>query len=372
MTTKEEIIAQAYKLGFSDIGFATIEPFESQKEVLISRANDYEWLKVSGMDLMAGTEPKKLFPEARSIIVLINVYFHSAYPSHMEYHFGRCYMDDDRITRDGLSLKIRAFIKYLSENQINLKFLPNLSDRLSAVRAGLGTYGKNCLFYSNKAALKSSWVSPIAIVVDKEFEPDIPTDEIGCPEWCKNACLVACPTGALKGPRHLNPLKCISYLSYYDSGITAKEFREPMGLRIYGCDHCQNVCPRNAPWLSQKLPVNEKVKAKEKYFELRSLLHMDVKYFETHIWPHMFYMPSKDIWRWKMNAARAMGNTCDPEYVPDLILACKENNDERACGMAAWALGRIGGVKAKSALEELFKSSTGLVRDEIVEALKRL
>ena len=37
------------------------------------------------------------------------------------------------------------------------------------------------------------------------------------------------------------------------------ELREPMGLWVYGCDRCQNVCPRNAPWLARELPVNQKV-----------------------------------------------------------------------------------------------------------------
>jgi epoxyqueuosine reductase len=213
-------------------------------------------------------------------------------------------------------------------------------------------------------------VSPIAIVVDQAFEPDAPTDEIGCPTWCKNVCLVACPTGALKGPRHLDPRKCISYLSYYDSGITARELREPMGVRIYGCDHCQNVCPRNVAWLSKKLPQNENVLAKEKYFDWASLLHMDREYFEKNIWPHMFYMPATDMWRWKMNVARAMGNRLDPQYIPDLIRAFTEDNDERVRGMAAWALGRIGGARARTALEGFLRQSSGLVFAEVAAALE--
>jgi epoxyqueuosine reductase len=369
MIGKHDIIQHALDLGFEDIGFTTTEPFSFQKEVLASREKEYAWIKQAGLDLMAGTEPQKLFPEARSIIVLVAVYFHSAYPHHMEFSFGRCYMDDDRITRNGLSLKIKSFIKYLAANGIGLKILPNLSDRLSAVRAGTGTYGKNCLFYSNKVALQSSWVSPIAIVVDHAFEPDPPTDVIGCPDWCKNVCLVACPTGALKGPRHLDPRRCISYLSYYDAGITAREFREPMGLRIYGCDHCQNVCPRNAPWLAQKLPPNPKVMEKEKFFDWASLLHMDKPYFEAHIRPHMFYMSAADIWRWQMNAARAMGNSLDSGYIADLVRSFSENADERVRGMAAWALGRIGGGKAKKALERFSTQSSGLVGEEATAAL---
>ncbi len=59
------------------------------------------------------------------------------------------------------------------------------------------------------------------------------------------------------------------------------------------------------------LPENERVTKKSLDFQLEKLLHMDRSYFEQRIWPHMFHMPADDIWRWKMNVARSMGNTRD-------------------------------------------------------------
>jgi epoxyqueuosine reductase len=117
------------------------------------------------------------------------------------------------------------------------------------------------------------------------------------------------------------------------------------------------------------LPVNEKVAEKEPYFRLPRLLHMDRGYFESHIWSHMFYMPSEDLWRWKMNVARVMGNTVDEGYVPDLVKAFEENGDERVKGMVAWALGRIGGRSARCALDRFRSGSEGIVREEIEMAL---
>ena len=217
----------------------------------------------------------------------------------------------------------------------------------------------------NKVARKGSWVSPIALVVDQEFPPDEPTVGLGCPDWCRNACIVACPTGALKGSRHLDPRKCISYLTYYGEGITPLELREPMGLWVYGCDRCQNVCPRNAPWLAKQLPTNAKVAAMQADFTLSKLLHMDEANFKEHIWPHMFYMGTRDIWRWKMNVARAMGNTLEERYLSDLEQAIAEESDSCVRGMAAWAMGRIGGLEAEKRLQGLLPEADPQVAQEI-------
>lgn len=371
MITKNDIVEKAYEGGFGDIGFTTADPFDSQRELLQERQKEYEWAFQMGLDLIRGTDPKQIFPEARAIIVLTEVYFKEAFPSSMERHFGRCYLDDDRILRDRLAERIKAFRSFLKENGIESKVPFNLPHRLAAARAGVGTFGKNCLLYSNKAVCQGSWVLPVAIVIDQEFLPDEPTVQVGCPDWCRNACISACPTGALKGPRKIDPTRCISYLTYYGQGITPMEFREPMGLWIYGCDRCQNVCPRNAPWLAQDLPVNQKVVAMVDDFRLVKLLNMDNEYFKSKIWPHMFYSPEKDLWRWKMNVARAMGNSRNIGYIPDLVTAFRNEKDEKVRGMVAWAIGRIGGAKAKKALNEFFAGTDGLVRQEILSALEK-
>ncbi len=85
----------------------------------------------------------------------------------------------------------------------------------------------------------------------------------------------------------------------------------------------------------------------------------------------MFYMADKDLWRWKMNVARAMGNSRDEGYIPGLLTAFRNHEDERVLGMIAWAMGRIGGPKAKKALNDILAKSDGLVREEILCALEK-
>ncbi len=370
MVSEKEVIGKAHELGFDDVGFTTAEPFEFQRDVLREREEGYAPLIRRGLDLTGGTDPRNALADARAIIVLMENYFRESFPRALEGKFGRCYQDDDRMTKDGLSRRIKAFRGWLRDAGIESKVPFNLSQRLAAARAGMGDFGKNCFFYSSKVARKSSWVLPIGVVVNRPFEPGEPTFGIGCPDWCRNACIAACPTRAITGVQQMDPRRCISFLTYYGEGLTPRELRQPMGSWIYGCDVCQNVCPRNRAWLAQDLPLNERAAKKAPDFDPAKILRMDISYYREKIWPHMFYMPADQTWRWKMNAARAMGNSLDPRYLTDLSAAFEENEDERVRSMCAWALGRIGGGMARAALERLLPGAEGVVRQEIREALE--
>ncbi|MGD0277061.1 MAG: epoxyqueuosine reductase, partial [Syntrophales bacterium] len=172
MISKQDIIEAARAIGFDDIGFTTAEPFAEYLEILKSRQDDYAWTSKMGLDLDTGTDPKTIMPGAKSIIVVLDLYFREAFTASMEGHFGRCYLDDDRMTRDGLSKRIKKFRAYLKENGIESKVPFNLPHRAAAARAGVGDFGKNCLLYTRRAARKSSWIIPVAVVIDREFPPD--------------------------------------------------------------------------------------------------------------------------------------------------------------------------------------------------------
>ena len=140
--------------------------------------------------------------------------------------------------------------------------------RLAGARAGVTHYGRNCFAFANEAAGQSSWVVNEPYLVDRELEPDSPTLKLGCPENCRK-CLDACPTGALYAPLKMDPRRCIAYLSYFTEGEIPRPIRPKMGTWVYGCDRCQEACPRNKKWMEKSKPMDETLTARAGRFSTR-------------------------------------------------------------------------------------------------------
>lgn len=190
------------------------------------------------------TDPSKLLPGAKSVIVLLYSYYPeksietennykiSKYAYGADYHFV-------------IKKKLKELIQFLTAQHAGCSaraFVDSapVLERAWAQKAGLGWIGKNTCLITKE---KGSYFFIAEIITDLILDYDhkaVPNHCGGC-----TRCLNACPTGALD-PDGLDATRCISYLTIeYRNDQLPAEYRGQMNDWIFGCDICQDVCPWN-------------------------------------------------------------------------------------------------------------------------------
>jgi len=190
--------------------------------------------------------PAALWPEARSVIMLAEVYTPEADPMAglaardrgvvSVYAQGKDYHDlvKRRLKRLGRWLLDQAG----GEIKVFVDTAPVMEKPL-AQAAGLGWQGKHTNLLARDLG---NWFFLGAIFTTLDLPKDAP--EISHCGTC-TACLDACPTRAFPAPYQLDARRCISYLTIEHKGPVDEGLRGLMGNRIYGCDDCLAVCPWN-------------------------------------------------------------------------------------------------------------------------------
>jgi len=248
-------LAQAIKtwgreLGFQQLGIAATD-------LSVAAAHLAEWLGAGyhgEMHYMArhGTRrsrPAELVPGTRSVIMARMDYLPQTRAAMAaaqrdptgalisRYALGRDYHRLLRRRLQRLAERITAAIGPFGHRAF-VDSAPVLEKPL-AQHAGLGWIGKHTNLIDRRAG---SWFFLGALYTDLALPPDTQArDHCG---RCQ-ACLRACPTGAIVAPYRLDARRCISYLTIEHPGPIPEPLRPLLGNHIYGCDDCQLVCPWN-------------------------------------------------------------------------------------------------------------------------------
>lgn len=238
---------EAARLGFSFTGIAKAGPLDEEARHL------EEWLhhgfhgKMQYMENHFGlrTDPAKLVPGAKSVIVLLHNYFPKEKqedpdaPKLARYAYGEDY-------HFILKRKLKDLLAFIRQEIGEVQgrcFVDSapVMERDWAKRAGLGWTGKNTLLINTKAG---SYFFLAELILDLELVAGDPiSDHCGT---CRR-CIDACPTAAISPDGYLlDASRCISYLTIELRDETLPdEFRGKMDNWMFGCDVCQEVCPWN-------------------------------------------------------------------------------------------------------------------------------
>ncbi|AHN23248.1 tRNA epoxyqueuosine(34) reductase QueG [Lysinibacillus varians] len=346
---QREFVAYAMSIGVDKIGFTTAAPFTELKNRLRRQQELGFQSGFEESDIEKRTEPLQLLEGAESIVAIA-----VAYPSKMKDAptgkkgarrgiFCRASWGVDYHT--ALRQRLALLKAWLEERVSNVRIesmvdTGALVDRAVAERAGIGWSGKNCSIITPEFG---SYVYLGELVTNIPFAPDKPMED-ECGE-CR-LCLDVCPTGALIEGGQLNSQRCIAFLTQ-TKGYLPDEFRSHIGNRLYGCDTCQTVCPKNKGkinWIHEEFKPDPEL-AKPLLTPLLTISNREFKTKFGHV---------SGSWRGKKpiqrNAILALAHFKEEAAVPDLIELLEKDERPVIRGTAAWALGKIGGEQAANAL----------------------
>ena len=338
----ERIRREADASGLTGLGVCSVEPFDQTRQDIIAANSSGRAasLTFTFSNPERSSDVRSSFPWAERLVVAAHAYLPTAgSPGAAAPGTGRIarFAEDDhyRPLRGGLH-RIGELLRSGGHRAEVLADDNRLVDRAAAVRAGVGWWGKSTMVLVPGAG---PWVLLGSVVTDTLLPVTAPMRR-SC--GACDACLPACPTGALVAPGILDASRCLARWAQAPGWIP-EEYRALMGDRIYGCDDCLEACPPGDRVLAAAVEPAGRV-------DVVALLGADDDELRDRF--DRFYIPRNDVRHLRRNALIVAGNSRDRAMV-DAVAPFVEHSDPMLRGHAAWALGRLGGEKAATALAVL-------------------
>ncbi len=245
---REAIRERALARGFDAVGFAPPALGAAAKGDLAAFLDrgfhgDMGWM-ADKADRRA--DPGVLWPEVKSVVVLGLNYGPASDPLAPLNRAGRGAVSAYAWGRDYhrvMKRRLKALAgwmhrEFACEVKVFVDTAPVMEKPLAEL-AGIGWQGKHTNLVSRRYG---SWLFLGEVYTTLALQADAPeADYCGS---CRR-CLDVCPTAAFPAPYRLDARRCISYLTIEHKGHIGREFRRPIGNRIFGCDDCLAVCPWN-------------------------------------------------------------------------------------------------------------------------------
>ncbi|MGD8278030.1 MAG: tRNA epoxyqueuosine(34) reductase QueG [Gemmatimonadota bacterium] len=357
------ICEAATRLGFDAVGITPLHESEHADFLRdwLGRGfhGDMEWLARPDA-VVARTDPRSRWPELRSAIVVTLSYGRdedddAPDPSRAiiaRYARGRDY---HRVMKKRLLALLREIESIVGHDLPAARAYVDTGpvlERELARRAGLGWFGRNTMLIHPR---RGSYFFLGTLLTELDIEGDAAPVRDHC-GTC-NACVEACPTGALlgrdaDGAPMIDARRCISYLTIEHRGPIPVELRPLIGNRVFGCDICQEVCPWNR--VGERERRRQRLRERGERERLRDrvegpwlveLMRMTREAWDA--WTRGTAVRRAGYAGFKRNVAVAMGNWLmsvgEPRRDAEAALTeALEDEDALVRGHARWALQQIG------------------------------
>lgn len=317
--------------GLDRLGWTTADPFPQMASDLRQRVDSglSARLGFTFTDPDRATTPNQTWPWARSIVVGLRTYLPDAGtpsgPARVARFAERNHYIPLREEMDKVAAALTG-AGFRAEVVIDDS---RLVDRAAAHRAGLAWWGKNTMLLTPGLG---PWFLIGCVVTDAQMPP---SEEMKRDCGTCEACLPACPTGALIQPGVLDARRCLAAILQAPGEIPL-QYREAVDDRLYGCDDCIDACPPGSRLAARSTDDRGSVDPRE------VLLLGDHELLERY---RHFYLPGGDPRYIRRNALVVMGNTGTPEDLA-MLTGYLLHPDAMLVEHARWAIGAIGGPTA--------------------------
>lgn len=333
-------LAQLVRAAGADLdrlGWTTADPFPEVRAEIERR-------KANGMSARLGftfsqpavsSDPSRSWPWAQSILVGLRTYLPDAGTPGSGARIARfAERNHYEPLRVGMEAVADALVAEGHRAEVVIDD-SRLVDRAVAHRAGLAWWGKNTMLLTPGLG---PWFLIGCVVTDAVFET---TETMRRDCGTCEACLPACPTGALVAPGILDARRCLAAI-LQSRGSIPLEFREAVGDRLYGCDDCLDACPPGSRLLASSAEERGSVDPVEVLTAGDRVLLDRFGHF---------YLPDGDPRYLRRNALVVLGNTGSES---DLLLLAGYlmHPDALLVSHARWAIGAIGGEMAQRILDQ--------------------
>lgn len=341
--------------GLHRLGVCGVEPFREERETLVQR-------KAAGLSARlaftysrpdTATDIRASFAWAERLVVAGRSYLPEAGDP------GPGLPGTGRIARFAvadayvpLRAGLAAVADYLTAAGYRAEVLSDdsrLMDRAAAVRAGVGWWGKNSMVLAPGVG---PWMLLGSVVTDAPLPRSQPMrrDCGSC-----QACLPACPTGALVAPGVLDARRCLAAWAQAPGSIPP-EYREAMGDRLYGCDDCIDACP---PGGRLREASKSRPGGRVDLAELLALSDAELLARFGH-----WYLPGRSPRVIRRNALVALGNVGTRRHLP-LLAGYLGHPDPLLREHAEWAIRKVASKEEADALVEEVRSAVGVQSSEL-------